>query len=314
MKLLIFGAGALGSLLGFHLSKSCEVHLVARGENLRALQEHGLKVVRPEGEVQIRLPAHGALPEEKFHLVLLTVKSYQTEEALPYLKGLLEEGIPILSLQNGLDNERKIAGFIEREGLPAGVLGGITSCGATMLSPGVVAEGGLGRTVVGIYHRDEQASAERVGKEFVRKMREASLEARWSEYIRKELWMKSVVNSAINPLTALLKVQNGYILSRPPLLSVVKDVVEEGCKAADAAGVQLNQIELEREVLRVLEETSSNRSSTLQDIERGRQTEVDSYLGEMIRVAEEEGEDLRVLKVLYQLVKALEAENSSLSL
>lgn len=312
MRVLIFGAGALGSLLGYHLSKSCEVHLVARGEHLKALQERGLKIVRPGGEEQIHLPSHSSPPHGRFHLIILTVKSYQTELALPSLERLFREGTPILSLQNGLDNERRITEYIEREGLPAGVLGGVTSCGATFVSPGVVAEGGLGRTVVGVYHRDGMGRAERTGKEFVRKMNEASLEAQWSEEIRMWLWKKSIVNSAINPITALLDVQNGYILTEAPLISLLKDVVDEGCRAASVAGIQLDRKELEGEVIRVLEETSSNRSSTLQDIERGRRTEVESYLGEIIRIAEAGGESPKTLTVLYSLLKALEIKRSSL--
>ena len=146
MKVAVFGAGAVGGYLGSRLAAAkADVHLIARGAHLAALQERGLTLVTPDGV--ITTPVWATDDPSKVgpvDLVLFCVKSYDTESAAQRLGPLMRQGTSVISLQNGVDNEAKLAAAVGAEN----VLGGAAYILASIESPGVI-RSGTARIVVG---------------------------------------------------------------------------------------------------------------------------------------------------------------------
>lgn len=136
MKIAIYGAGGVGGYFGGRLARAgADVHLVARGDHLDALRRDGLRVESVRGDFEVDVPAtEEATDIGPCDYVLFTVKSFDTEEAASEMHPLLHEDTAVISLQNGLDNEEKLAAEIGREH----VLGGVAYIFSTIAKPGVV--------------------------------------------------------------------------------------------------------------------------------------------------------------------------------
>ena len=160
-RVLVFGAGSLGSLLGGLLARAHDVTLVGREPHVQRVREAGLRV---EGDLAFRVDpaAATAIPAAEFDLALVTVKAGDTDAAAEALAAAEREdggGIgAVWSLQNGLGNEERLAAAIA-----APVLAGTCTCGARLVEPGVVECTGAGEVAVGSLEDDESAVAGAVG-------------------------------------------------------------------------------------------------------------------------------------------------------
>lgn len=290
MRIVVLGAGAIGSLFGGLLAKSgSDVTLVGRPPHTAAIRRKGLRVSGLT-QARVRVAAETRAPEGD--LVLLTVKSYDTARALRAIR-LSREGA-VLTLQNGLGNAEQVA----RRFGSGRTLAGVTSCGALLTGPGHVVHTGRGPTVVGALDSRSILSP----REVAQLLRRAGLPTEVSRNIRTELWRKMVVNAAINPLTALTGVQNRAVAGQPGLRRLAAAVVEEAARVARARKISLGPDPL-GQVLEVARKTGANRSSMLRDVERGRRTEIDAITGALIREAERAGVEVPVNRVLYELVR-----------
>ncbi len=271
MRFLVFGAGALGSLVGGLLAQEHDVTLVGRRAHVEAIRKNGLEisgrtelVVRPEA--MERLPAD-APPE----IVLVTVKAYDTPKAIRELKAYWKEST-FLSLQNGLGNEEILAKRAEK------VLGGVTGQGVTFVGPGKVFHAGTGETFIGPVKgvRLDQ------GRELVESFTQCGMPCHLTENIGAELWLKAIVNACINPLTGLLGVPNGALSTSEHIGEIVRRVVMEGTEVAGSEGIDLDAERVLQRVWAIAESTAENKSSMLQDLERGRRTEIDAINGAIV--------------------------------
>lgn len=273
MRVLIFGAGALGSLFGAFLAGRHEVTLVGRDPHMEAVRVHGLKL---EGlrQTEVRLEAKTALDgTEHPDLLLLTVKAHQTPEALAALRDTVTAHTVLLTAQNGLGNfEALIAAFPKNP-----VLAVYVTYGAAVLAPGRIAFNGQGDVFVGALPAQLELSG-RIG----RLLRESGFRALGVPDIRGYLWQKAIVNAAINPLSALTGKPNGELLDDPELLARMRRVVDEGSAVARALKVPLPERDMLGVVQRVARATAKNRSSMLEDLARGRRTEIDAINGAFV--------------------------------
>jgi 2-dehydropantoate 2-reductase len=226
----------------------------------------------------------------KFALVL--VKSWQTEHSAYQLADCLAEDGLAVTLQNGLGNDAILSRTL---GLGR-VSCGVTTLGATLLAPGLVRSGGEGLVTFEAHPRLG------VLKEM---LRVAKFEVCIVENAEPVVWGKLIVNAAINPLTALLRVKNGELLAIPPARTLMGELAREAASVAEALGVALPFFSPERAVEEVVQHTADNISSMLQDILRGAPTEVDAINGAVIRTGEQEGVPTPVNRVIWSLVKAL---------
>jgi len=313
MRILVIGAGALGSLIGGLLSVDHDVTIIGRPEQAWVLKEKGLKI---EGitEGEFRPKAHSGVPkDQQFDLIILCVKSYNTELSLDPLTPLLMEGTPILSLQNGLDNEEKILNFIQSKGSSSAVIGGITCHGVTYKGPGLVKHAGIGDTMIGHFggSREEAQEIMEKVKAIADLFTTAGLEMETTNCIDREIWAKTIINSAINPLTAIVGGPNGVIIENEELNQMARDLIREGVETANANGIDITEEELIRRTFDVAERTSHNHSSMYQDIKLKRRTEVDSINGALVEKAREKGMDAPFNMAMVRLIKGLEVLNLS---
>lgn len=294
VRILVFGAGAIGSLLGGVLSRDNHVTIVGKSSHVEAVNRNGLRITGHTNFVA-HPTATTQVPSGEFDIVAVTTKSYDTGAAIEALQALWGRST-FVTLQNGLGNAERIALHAAR------VLAGTTSHGVTFLAPGEIHHAGRGEIAVGPWKNTTMEDAHR----FARTLALAGLEANAVVDASVELWSKVVVNAAINPLTAVLRVRNGALVESEDLHALVSAIAREAVAAANVAGVRLSAQKLVDRALEVASKTADNRSSMLQDVERGRRTETDAITGELLRVANMAGLDVPFIRALDALVRGLE--------
>ncbi|WP_123536189.1 ketopantoate reductase family protein [Halosimplex salinum] len=273
MRVLVFGAGSLGSLVGGLLARAHDVTLVGRDPHAERVRERGLRV---EGAHSFRVEpaATTTVPDERFDLALVTVKAFDTDAAA---EALSTAGLDaVLSLQNGLGNEKRL-----RDGLDCPVLAGTCTYGARLTGPGRVECTGRGEVALGPPEGGRSSAADSVGTAF----RAAGVETTVAADMPRRLWEKLAVNVGINGATALARVENGALVDGPASETARRAAVETA-RVARERGVDLSDEAAADAVERVAEATAANRSSMLQDVESGDRTEVDAIHGAVVDRAE----------------------------
>lgn len=297
MRVLVFGAGAVGSILGSFLARAHDVILVGRPAHVRAIQTQGLTV---EGREQItvhptaRTDCAGVPAVET---ILVTVKAYDTAEALRAIRPAVGTNTRLVMAQNGLGNwEQALAAYPGRA-----VLGASVTYAGQLLAPGRVAWNGGGDVAVGGRPRDA-ATVE----ELARDLGQAGLRVRTTDNLPGTLWLKAIANAAINPLSAIHRCPNGRLLEDPRLRQQMRQAAQEAMEVARAEGVRLPAPDPVALVEQIVRQTATNRSSMLQSVERRQRTEIDAITGEILRVARRHGVSCPVNEALLAAVKRLE--------
>jgi 2-dehydropantoate 2-reductase len=283
----------MGSLIGGLLARAHQVTLVGRGPHVQAIRREGLLIT---GRTELRvhpLAVEAVGQATPADVVIVTVKSYDTRASVNALRPYWTDAV-FLSLQNGLGNVELLA---ERA---ARVLGGVTYQGVTFLRPGAIEHAGAGDTVLGCFRGVTRADADAVAGAF----RESGIPTTVTEDVETTLWRKAVVNACFNPLTGLLHARSGALADVLPLVECSTLIVEEAAAVAQGCGVTLDRAELLERVRSVSVATAQNKSSMLQDIQKGRPTEIDAINGAVVRLGAERGMSCPVNRVLTLLVKA----------
>ena len=295
MRVLVFGAGAMGSFFGGVLSRRNRVTLVCRKEHADAIRRSGLRITGKTSLVAHPDVTTTPAGVKRADLVVIATKAYDTESAVKSLRALAKKAT-WLTLQNGLDNPDILAKVAKR------VVAGATSHGVTFLRPGEIRHAGIGETVIGPYAGLDESDVVSVRDVF----EEAGVRTRISQDIRRELWLKAIVNAGINPLAALTRLRNGYFASIPALAAAVTAITAEAAAVARAEGFDIPDRVAADLALRVARRTRENRASMLQDVERGRQTEIEAITGAILRGAERRGLRAPMNQLVHSLVRGLE--------
>ena len=288
------GTGALAILFAARLS-AFGVPVAILGtwkDGIAALQRDGARLVLEDGR-ELAMPVRATDQPSAYkgaRLALVLVKAWQTERAAAQLKECLSADGLAVSLQNGLGNREILAAGLGQ----ARVALGVTTIGATLLEPGLARSGGKGTV-----------SLETVPGLLDELLRGAGFRVDIVPDAGALLWGKLVVSSAINPLTALLHVPNGVLLERPAARALMAELAQETSSVARALGVELPFADPILAVEQVARQTAANRSSMLQDVERGRQTEIDAICGAVTRAGETLGVSVSANRLMARLVGAL---------
>ena len=301
MKICFLGSGAMGSAIGGILSESGQdVLLIDQWkEHVDALNTGGLKLTEKSETRRIKVKATTDVQDvAQADLVVFLVKSYHTEETLKQVRSFIREDTPVLSLQNGLGNEERIAGIL---GVKR-VLGGVTHSGSVLHGSGEVSFG-RDRTCIG--EMDGNLS-DRV-REVVRIFNQAGLETEGSDNILGLIWDKLLVNVAVSPISAITGLTHGEMQQAEFLKATAFDAVQEALRVAAAAGVKLTLQDPAEAWAKAMQGLSpGHKSSMLKDLEQGRRTEIDVINGAVVRLGEKLGIPTPVNKTLTAAVKGLE--------
>lgn len=294
--ILIVGTGAMACLFAARLS-GAGVRVMMLGtwvEGLSVLRRQGVRLVEPDGREQIFRVQTESDPKALAgcSLALVLVKAWQTEQAAQRLMQCLAGDGLALSLQNGDGNYERLSRHLGVRRVAFGA----TTLGATLLGPGIVRPAGDGVITLGI-HAQLKPLADLLGK--------AGFIVETVMDIQSVQWGKMVINTAINPLTALLRIPNGALLTKPSARAVMSTAAREAAAVAVAKGVQLPYPDPVLAVESIARRTAANYSSMLQDILRGAPTEIDFITGAIVRSGEKTGVPTPVNRTLWLLVKAM---------
>ena len=295
-KILIVGTGALATLFAARLTQA-EYQVTMLGtwrEGIRALQKDGARLVDTKGREK-RFPVRATSdPRECAGAtqVIVLVKAWQTERVARQLRQCLADDGLALTLQNGLGNRETLT----RDLGQGRVALGSTTTGATLLGPGLVKAGGEG--IISLEQNPALGPMEEA-------LRLAGFNVQRVENPESLIWGKLVINAAINPLTALLRVKNGELLKRPFAREVMKALAREAAQIARAENIALPFDDPVARAEDVAHRTAANTSSMLQDVLRGAPTEIDAICGAVVRTAEKNRIGAPVNWTCWQLVKAL---------
>jgi 2-dehydropantoate 2-reductase len=303
MKIAVVGAGAMGSLFGALLAEAGnEVWLYdVWVEHVETINRSGLSIDRDDRLRTIKMKAT-ADPQaiNLSELVIIFVKSTQTQAAAKTAQYLIGSDGAVMTLQNGMGNADTISEFIE----PARVLAGTTSHGATMLGPGRIRHAGVGSTTIGAWDSTEPGF--RRAKQFSDILNLAGIETETVKDIRSVVWNKLLVNVGINAITALTNIKNGQILDLEVTRDLSRTAVEEAMHVAQFQNIAIREDAVDH-VCKVAEATAVNRSSMGQDVDKKRQTEIDAINGFIVREANRLGLEAPVNGTLTALIETLQS-------
>lgn len=265
---------------------------------IAAVQRAGIQVTDPDGHVwqaPVRATSDPTEVPPADHALVL-VKSYQTERAAAWAAQVLKPDGLAVTLQNGLNNEAKLVAAVGAGRVAVGV----TYNGATLLGPGEVRHAARQTTYIGTTPTTEARAAVLIAL-----LNQAGLEACTTADVESLSWGKAVANAAINPLTALWRVPNGQVCATAERRGLLADLAREAKAVAAARGISLPFEDPIAYVQSVCQRTATNRSSMLQDIERGRPTEIDSITGVIVAEGRRLGVPTPVSNVVWRLVRGL---------
>lgn len=294
-SILLVGTGALATLFAARLSEAG--HSVSMlgtwKDGLSALQKDGARIIDSNGNEK-NYQVHATdnpneVKDSKYALVL--VKAWQTERAAKQLKeSLADDGLAV-TLQNGIGNKETL-----QNALGVGRVSlGITTTGATLLAPGLVKVGGEG--IISLEQNQASLKLEAM-------LKSAKFNLQMVDDAQSLVWGKLVINAAINPLTALLQVSNGELLSHPKARKMMGALAEETAEVAEAEHVHLpfeNPVSAAEDVAR---KTAKNKSSMFQDVLRGAPTEIDAICGAIMKRGQKHGIKTPYNKACWTMVRA----------
>jgi 2-dehydropantoate 2-reductase len=285
MRIAVFGAGAVGGYLGACLARGgADVTMIARGAHLEAMRKGGLTLVTPEGErsnVAVRA-TDDPVEVGPVDIVLFLVKSYDTEAAAPRLLPLIGEGTGVISLQNGIDNEPRIAAAVG----PEHVLGGAAYILAAIEAPGVV-RSGHARIVVG--ELEPGPPSERVTRFVEAANAGGGIDAQAGTDVRVTKWEKYVLLVAFAAVTAASQLTVGDIRGSEAASAMLRSIMAEAWSVGRAMGVPLADDLVDRQHALVLRQKDDEGSSLRHDLLTGHRMELEALQGTLRRLGRETG-------------------------
>ena len=298
MKIAIFGAGAIGGLLGFRLMRAgADITFIARGPHLDAMRANGLTLISDGKRETVRVRCTSDTEEiEAPDYVFVTLKAHSMTAAAPQIAKLLARDTALVIGVNGIPywyfygldckwRDRTIesvdpGGAVYRTLSPARVIGCVVYPAAEVVAPGVIEHTYGNRFSLGEPDGSKSARVEALARQLIA----AGLKAPIRSQIRDELWVKLWGNLCLNPLSLLTTSTLDRLAGEPDLREVCRIMMGEAQTVAEALGVKFG-VELERRIDGALE-VGAHKTSMLQDLERGRPIEIDALLGAVVELGE----------------------------
>ncbi|MCX7663241.1 MAG: 2-dehydropantoate 2-reductase [Tepidimonas fonticaldi] len=293
-RFAVFGAGAVGSYYGAMLARAgVPVVLIGRPAHVQAMREHGLRLQTADFDERIAVHADtDAAAAAGADVVLVCVKSGDTEAAGTALRPHLGPQTAVLSLQNGVDNAERLARVLGRPVVPV-----VVYVAAGLEGPGHVRHHGRGDLVLAPFPQAARVQTA---------LAQADVPTTVSDAVPQALWTKLVVNCAFNALSAITARPYGWLWAQAGVPEMLRQVVRECVAVAAADGIALDAAALDADVERIAHSMATQMSSTARDLLRGHPTEVDHLNGHVVARARAHGLQAPVNHALQTLVHLLE--------
>lgn len=300
MKVLILGAGAVGGFYGAKLTLAGEdVTFLARGKTLEALKKHDLVVKSFRGDFHSRVKVVDSLAgREPPDLAVVAVKSYDTDEAIERLKPVVGPGTSLMSFQNGVENEIKLGEAFGKEK----VLGCVCYIGAEVVEPGVILHNARGTVSIGEMDGSKTPRLEKIVDAF----HKARIDVASSDDILKDLWTKLAWNTAFNQVCTVARAAVGSVLESEKMKILLGETMKEVFAIAAKHGVALAEDMIDKHLTLSSEELRSVKPSMLQDFERGRRLEHETFSGFLVREGKKFGVPTPINETLYAFLSFLD--------
>jgi 2-dehydropantoate 2-reductase len=301
MKITVVGAGAMGSMTGGLLKEGGEnVCLYSTNKkHIERIRKDGLILEGIGGERAVSIEATDVVEDiGPTDLIIIFVKSYDTEAAAEAAAKIATQETALLTLQNGLGNVE----ILEKVFGSQMVLAGTSDAAATIVEPGRVRHTANGNIYIG--ETDGQLT-ERVEK-IVSLFKTTGFKAYASDNVMGLIWTKLIFNLAINPLGAILRAKCRKLIDNEPSRVAMKLIVEEALRVAEAKGVRLLNENMLQAAYDLSEKNADSFCSMAQDIIKGKKTEIDFISGAVVREGKKIGVNTPINQTMTYLVKAIE--------
>jgi 2-dehydropantoate 2-reductase len=319
MKYCVVGAGSIGGFVGAKLALAGEdVTLIARGANLQAIRAHGMRVIMHDGSEQVALGVRvAATPAEAGpqDIVILGMKAHQLAPVAADIASLCHKDTVIIPMQNGIpwwyfqrhggEFEGRLVTSVDPDGAlaasvdPRRLIGCVVYPACELAAPGVVRHIEGDRFPLGELDGTATDRVNAISASFGR----AGLKAPVLDNIRAEIWLKVWGNMTFNPISALTHSTLVDICQFPLTRELAAAMMREAQAVANRLGITF-RVSLEKRIDGA-ERVGKHKTSMLQDVEAGRDPEIDALVGSVIEVGRVVGEPTPHIEAVYALVKLL---------
>jgi len=277
-----------------------QIVLIGRKQHVDAINNSGLQITGVKGEFVIKnLKATTSIDSVgKADIIFVTTKAYDTKEVITSAKEIITKDTMIISFQNGLGTEQVIQEEIR---ITNKIFRLTTTNGALKKDPGTVIHTGLGNTILGGVSKGQEKELAIIAD----LLNASGFETEITDDMKSLIWKKIMVNVGINPLGTLLNVTNGMIPQNfSPIM--MKKILKEAIMVAGKEGVSIKLEDAYDSVINVCNMTKNNRNSMLQDIDKGKRTEIDYINGAIVTIAKKHDLKVPYNELITALIKGLE--------
>ncbi len=299
MRIAVIGAGGVGAPFGAALARGGhDVTFVARGAHLRAMQEDGLRIEGPRGNVHLRPTRATDDPATigPVDFVFFAVKLWDVESAGAAIRPLIGPETAVIPIQNGIDAPDRLVPILGAQH----VMGGVALIGGAIAEPGLVRQVGTMQKV--IFGELDGRRTER-GERFLEACRGAGVDAEFTDDIRKALWEKMVFLVALSSLTAITRQPIGVIRADPDLRALLLEAAQETAAVARASGIALADDYPETRLAYMDTMPAETMASMATDLVRGNRLELPWLAGKVVELGRELGVPTPVNRVVYAALK-----------
>ena len=279
MRIAVMGTGGVGGYFGARLALGgCDVTFIARGAQLAAMRQHGLRVLSAGGDMHIE---HASVTDDPrqvgpVDLVLFGVKLWDTEDAARRVVPLLGANTAVVSFQNGVRKDEVLRRVLGDEAL----MGGVCYIAATIAEPGVIRHAGTMQRLVFGEHTGVPSARTSA---FLAACQRAGIDAEISADIRRAIWEKFVFLVAFSGTTTAIRLPIGAIRGHPQTRALLFDAMREAIAVGRSEGVQFTGDFADNRLAFADSLPATMTSSMHQDLERGNRLEVEWLSGDVVR-------------------------------
>ena len=300
MKIIVIGAGAMGSIYGGRLSTGNDVTLVDTNEAvIDHVRENGI-VLEENGTQNTYLPkiAKNADGTGTADLIILFTKAMYSHSALENVKSAIGKDTYLMTLQNGAGHERMLSQFVDTDH----VIIGTTEDNGAVISLGVIHHGGKGVTNIGLLNGNRGKILEDISEAFDK----CGFDVRIHDNIQQLIWDKLMTNVSLSVLTAILQCDMSYISKNESAFAICRKLIEEAVAVASAMNLEFDTEKVIQKVRSTSENNPGGYTSIMMDIKNGRKTEVDTISGAVVAKAHELGVPVPHHEMAVSLIHAFE--------